>query len=66
MPANPQDARGECVRQGNAPSNVFDGTFKPYQTGAPGAGTLAPTTTVSYAWPPPTLRDHPDAGVLPH
>ncbi|KAI0356336.1 glycoside hydrolase [Trametes cingulata] len=52
MPKDPRAARGMCASLGVV-GQPFDGNYQAWQTGGPGAGTIAPAATASIpAWPP--------------
>ncbi|KAI0371071.1 glycoside hydrolase [Pilatotrama ljubarskyi] len=52
MPKDPRTASGMCASLGVA-GQPFDGNFQPWQTGGPGAGTIASAATASVQpWPP--------------
>ncbi|KAG5641224.1 hypothetical protein DXG03_005699 [Asterophora parasitica] len=58
MPADPRSSLGTCASLGvsNAPvPSPFP--FAPWQTGGPGAGTIAPSVTSQFPWPPATISN---------
>lgn len=54
MPTDPRAALGTCASLGVSGSD-FDGEFQPWQTGGVGAGTIAPSSTSNFPWPPATI-----------
>jgi aryl-phospho-beta-D-glucosidase BglC (GH1 family) len=56
MPKDPRSAIGTCASLG-VDGPMFDGAFLPWQTGGAGAGTIAPTATASFPWPPATISN---------
>ncbi|KAF8270225.1 glycoside hydrolase superfamily [Lactarius quietus] len=60
MPADPRTSRGKCHALGGT-QELFLGTYSAWQTGGPGAGTIAPAETLSFPWPPTTISDIPGA-----
>lgn len=56
MPTDPRMSIGTCAALGVS-GPIFDGTFLPWQTGGAGAGTIAPSSTIQYPWPPPTISN---------
>lgn len=60
MPADPRSAVGQC---GN--TNPFAGPLSAWQTGGTGAGTIAPSATSAYAWPPTLISNAGAATLLP-
>jgi glucan 1,3-beta-glucosidase len=56
MPKDPRTALGVCEALGVS-SPQFSGEYEPYQTGGAGAGTIAPTATAGYAWPPAQISN---------
>lgn len=64
MPKDPREASGTCESLGYPQQQPFDGSYESWQTSGQG-GTLTPTTTEDYSWPPPTLVDQGDAAALP-
>jgi glucan 1,3-beta-glucosidase len=56
LPTDPRVATGKCRALGGT-QELFAGTYSAWQTGGPGAGTIAPIETVSFPWPPTTLND---------
>lgn len=56
IPTDPRDAMGLCGDLGQQLNTPFDGNFKSWQTGGAGAGTIAPSATAQYAWPPQSLN----------
>ena len=55
IPKDPRTAMGTCEKLGYTPV-PFDGVYEPWMVNGQGA-VLAPTTTESYPWPPPTFTD---------
>jgi len=65
IPTNPREANGHCSRAGIA-QQTFDGTYLPYQTGGPGAGTVSAAVVASYgAWPPTSIGGVAQVSLLP-
>jgi len=60
IPTDPRVSNGKCQALGAAPE-PFSGTYSGWQTGGPGAGTIAPGETVSFPWLPTTISDIPGA-----
>jgi len=57
MPTDPRESAGMCASIG-ASGNTFDGTYpQPYMTGGAGAGTIAPSATAEFPWPPTSIID---------
>jgi len=56
MPKDPRVSVGKCQALG-ASGNSFDGTFQPWQTGGAGAGTILPSSTQAYPWPPTSISN---------
>jgi aryl-phospho-beta-D-glucosidase BglC (GH1 family) len=56
LPTDPRVATGKCRALGGT-QEPFAGTYSAWQTGGPGAGTIAPIETVSFPWPPTTISD---------
>jgi glucan 1,3-beta-glucosidase len=54
MPTDPRTAVGKCARLGKV-ETLWDGEFEPWQTGGEGAGSIAPSLTSEFPWPPPTI-----------
>jgi glucan 1,3-beta-glucosidase len=55
IPTDPRQAAGVCSALG-VPFGTFDGPYQPWQTGGPGAGTIAPSATRLYGdWPPTSI-----------
>ncbi|KAF8878964.1 glycoside hydrolase superfamily [Infundibulicybe gibba] len=54
MPTDPREAGGTCEALGIS-GPKFDGTFKPWQTGGAGAGTIAAASTAANPWPPTAI-----------
>jgi glucan 1,3-beta-glucosidase len=52
IPTDPRTAKGKCKAL-NAPQVPFAGTYSAWQTGGPGAGSVA--GSASYPWPPLTI-----------
>lgn len=61
MPLDPRVAIGAC---GPSAGPIWDDTFESWQTGGASAGTIAPTLTVQYPWPPTDLQGT-DVSLLP-
>ncbi|KAG2050863.1 glycoside hydrolase [Suillus hirtellus] len=53
MPIDPRMATGTCAAL-DVTAQQFNGVYKPYQTGGPGAGTINPVLVSSYGQYPPT------------
>ncbi|KAF8623392.1 hypothetical protein AX17_007430 [Amanita inopinata Kibby_2008] len=51
MPTDPREAIGTCASLGIS-GDPFDGNFESWQTGGAGAGTISPTITEEFPWPP--------------
>jgi len=51
MPTDPRTVNGRCQALG-ADVGGWDGKFESWQTGGAGAGTIAPSATEAYTWPP--------------
>ncbi|KAF8514621.1 glycoside hydrolase superfamily [Gautieria morchelliformis] len=60
IPSDPREAYGACASVGVAPTVPFAGTYLPWQTGGSGAGTINPSVSSQFVWPPATM-----AGVTP-
>ncbi|KAJ7892517.1 glycoside hydrolase family 5 protein [Mycena olivaceomarginata] len=56
MPTDPRQSSGVCAAL-DVVKAPFVGTFSAWQTGGAGAGTIAPSITQSFAWPPATLSN---------
>lgn len=56
IPTDPRASIGKCKALGGD-QVPFAGTYSAWQTGGPGAGTIAPSETVSFPWLPTTLSD---------
>lgn len=56
MPTDPRASIGKCKALGGA-QVPFPGTYSAWQTGGPGAGTIAPGVSSSFQWPPLTISD---------
>jgi len=54
IPTDPRKSVGKCKAL-NAPQEPFPGTYSSWQTGGAGAGTIAPSVSASFPWPPATL-----------
>lgn len=54
---------GVCESFG-ASESVFDGNFKSWQTGGAGAGTIAPSFTSQFPWPPASISNAGAPGSL--
>ncbi|KAI0039236.1 glycoside hydrolase family 5 protein [Auriscalpium vulgare] len=54
VPPDPRLSVGKCEQLGAA-APAFDGTYQPWATGGAGAGTIAPSATAAFPWPPTTL-----------
>jgi len=66
IPANPRDALGYCASLGIAQDAPFNGTYLPWQTGGPGAGTIDPADLATFGqWPPPSVGIVGDDALLP-
>jgi len=66
LPTDPRDSEGACASLGEPPTNLFDGTFQPWQTGGTGAGEFEPNATATFVWPPNSLNpSYPVAAYLP-
>ncbi|KAF9461827.1 glycoside hydrolase superfamily [Collybia nuda] len=63
MPQDPRTAMGVCESLG-ASGRAFDGKFKSWQTGGAGAGTIAPSLTSQFPWPPPSISNAGAPGSL--
>ncbi|KAG5653125.1 hypothetical protein H0H81_002192 [Sphagnurus paluster] len=63
MPTDPRTSIGTCAALGVS-GPIFDGTFLPWQTGGVGAGTIAPSATMQYPWPPATISNVDGAASL--
>ena len=53
IPSDPRKALGTCAALG-VDTPQFNGTFKPYQTGGAGAGTIVASSTIEFGTFPPT------------
>ena len=59
IPPDPRKALGTCAALG-VDTPPFDGAFAPWQTGGPGAGTIAASSTLQFgAFPPTSLAGVP-------
>lgn len=56
IPTDPRESVGKCLALGGEQA-PFPGTYSAWQTGGPGAGTIAPSITSSFPWPPLTISD---------
>lgn len=56
MPTDPRASVGQCKALGGE-QVPFPGTYSAWQTGGPGAGTIAPSETLSFPWLPTTISD---------
>ncbi|KAG6849606.1 hypothetical protein H0H93_006963 [Arthromyces matolae] len=56
VPPDPRTALGTCASLGVS-GPIFDGQFQSWQTGGVGAGTIAPSSTSNYPWPPATISN---------
>jgi glucan 1,3-beta-glucosidase len=56
VPTDPRTAAGKCISLGIG-LNPFNGVYLPWQTGGAGAGTISPTATSAFPWPPATLSN---------
>lgn len=66
LPTDPREAEGACASLGQAPGNLFSGTFQPWQTGGTGAGQFQAAATATFTWPPTSLNpDYPIGAYLP-
>ena len=63
MPKDPRQSQGKCAALGV--NSNFSGTYLPWQTGGSGAGSIPPTATVAYPWPPATISGGGLPAVLP-
>jgi len=63
IPADPRTAEGTCAKLGFAQDTPFSGQYQPGQVDD--GGSLTPTTTEDYSWPPPTLSGVGDAAGVP-
>jgi len=64
MPTDPRTATGMCSSLGVSGIN-FDGTYQAYMTGGAGAGTIAPSSTVRFPWPPASINADAAVSSLP-
>lgn len=55
MPKDPRDSQGKCAALGVTPAVPFSGTYLPWQTGGDGAGSVPPSVTASFPWPPASI-----------
>lgn len=62
MPTDPREAHGICASLG-VQGNPFSGTFEPWQTGGAGAGSIAPSVSAEFAWPPTSIANVPAASI---
>ena len=67
IPQDPRDAIGTCDTL-DVPFNLPVSAFQPWQTGGPGAGTIAAAATETIEQYPPTLSNANNANptLLPH
>ncbi|KAH9175029.1 glycoside hydrolase family 5 protein [Lactarius sanguifluus] len=56
MPTDPRASIGKCQALGGSQA-PFPGTYSAWQTGGPGAGTIAPSVSSSFQWPPSTISN---------
>lgn len=56
IPTDPRVSSGKCQALGGTIQS-FSGTYSSWQTGGPGAGTIAPSETVSFPWLPTVISD---------
>lgn len=56
MPTDPRAGIGKCQALGGI-QVPFPGTYSAWQTGGPGAGTIAPSISSSFQWPPSTISN---------
>ncbi|KAG5729140.1 putative glucan 1,3-beta-glucosidase D [Termitomyces sp. T112] len=61
IPIDPRTALGTCASLGVS-GPEFNGNFQSWQTGGLGAGTIAPSSTSSFPWPPATISNAGAAG----
>ncbi|KAJ7142765.1 glycoside hydrolase family 5 protein [Mycena epipterygia] len=54
IPSDPRQAVGKCAALGVSGPD-FDGTFSAWQTGGAGAGTIDPSVSTQFPWPPVTI-----------
>lgn len=64
IPPDPRKALGTCQALG-VDTPQFNGTFQPWQTGGPGAGTIAPSSVAQFGAFPPTSIAGVPAGQVP-
>ncbi|KAI0751685.1 glycoside hydrolase superfamily [Daedaleopsis nitida] len=58
IPTDPREALGLCSQLNFPSNNPWNGSYKPYQTGGPGAGTIDATALASFSqYPPPALSN---------
>ncbi|KAF5374698.1 hypothetical protein D9615_008928 [Tricholomella constricta] len=56
MPKDPRTSLGTCASLGVS-GPIFDGNFQSWQTGGAGAGTIAPSATSRFPWPPASISN---------
>jgi glucan 1,3-beta-glucosidase len=60
------DKQGHCASAGVTPTEPFDGTYLPWQTGGAGAGTINAADQAEFGtWPPASIGLEADAAALP-
>jgi len=65
MPKDPRDSQGKCAALGVTPTQQFDGTYLPWQTGGEGAGDIPPSATASFPWPPVSITNIGAPSLMP-
>ncbi|KAI9465211.1 glycoside hydrolase family 5 protein [Lactarius psammicola] len=56
VPTDPRASIGKCQALGGSQA-PFPGTYSAWQTGGPGAGTIALSVSSSFQWPPSTISN---------
>ena len=65
LPKDPRDSQGKCAALGVTPAQPFSGSYLPWQTGGDGAGSIPPSVTASYPWPPVSIVGGGAPSIMP-
>ena len=65
MPKDPRTSKGKCAALGLGPASPFNGEYLPWQTGGDGAGTVPPSVTASFPWPPVSISGAGAPSIMP-
>ncbi|KAF8525997.1 glycoside hydrolase family 5 protein [Hysterangium stoloniferum] len=65
IPTDPREAYGACSSLGVDSGSPFRGTYSAWQTGGAGAGTIAPSLSSEFPWPPASIAGVEAVSLLP-